>query len=127
MASVQPCTPSASLPTASEPWQSALSTFKNELTTRELALYGNARPENILEDLANLEKTQRTSSKTRRVMRGVKPLLDTVNDYGKALDVLANSQSVLPPLWGSLRVLLAVSLPKLPQLLQLSNHPVSPL
>jgi hypothetical protein len=91
-----------------EPWKEAVKRMEREFSEEEKDLFINARPENILKDILEMEEKQRRSSRTRQISDRVKPLLDAIEDYGKALDVLANSSSVLPPLWGSLRVLLTV-------------------
>lgn len=91
-----------------EPWQKAVEVFKRELTDQEKAVFTHARPEDILKDVNAQEQAQQKASRTRLLLTKIQPWLNTVNEYGKALDVLANSSSVLPPLWGCLRVLLTV-------------------
>lgn len=91
-----------------DPWQVAVQRFKSTLNEKETELFDKATAEEILNEVVKIEQYQRKSSKLRRWSDGIKPLLDVIDDYGRAFDVLANASSVLPPLWGSLRVLLIV-------------------
>ncbi|ORY06230.1 ankyrin repeat-containing domain protein [Clohesyomyces aquaticus] len=92
-----------------DPWAEAVAQFEQGLTTKEKSLYSDANPEDIAKEIISLEVQQHTSSKLRRVLARVQPLLDAVGDYGKALDVLSNTSSVMPPLWGAIRVVLMVA------------------
>lgn len=67
MNSIQPVSGSATHQATTEPWQKAVEHFRKELTDQEMILYVNARPEDILKDVRDLEETQRKSSKIRRV------------------------------------------------------------
>lgn len=90
-------------------WRKVIAQFENDLNQEEKVVFKYATLQGLLKDVAVLEETQRKSSKLRQLSVKIQPLLDAIEDYGKALDVLANASSVLPVIWGSLRVLLAVS------------------
>lgn len=67
--------------------------------------------EELYEIAARAEEAHRKSSKTRALMEKLQPLISTITQYSKAFDVLVNTSStVLSPLWGCLRILLAVSI-----------------
>lgn len=91
-----------------DPWQSAVQSFKSTLNEKETELFVKATAGEILKEVVELEENQRKLSKLRRWSIRIKPILDAIDDYGRAFDVLANASSVLPPLWGSLRLLLVV-------------------
>jgi hypothetical protein len=91
-------------------WQTAVQQFESSLNYQEKSIFASSTPAEILDDVNNLADAQRKSSKLRRASLRIKPLLDAIDDHGKALDVLANTSSFLPPIWGGLRVLLMVSL-----------------
>ncbi|KAF1997941.1 ankyrin, partial [Amniculicola lignicola CBS 123094] len=89
-----------------DPWTNALHQFQDALSPQEKIIYAISKPQDVLQDVINREQAHRKSSRLRNLSTKIKPFLDVLEDYGKSLDVLANTSSVLPPLWGALRVLL---------------------
>ncbi|KAF2116898.1 hypothetical protein BDV96DRAFT_37850 [Lophiotrema nucula] len=90
-----------------DPWKAACVDSTNGLTTEEKRVFLNTQPEDILNHIARLDRENRKSRKLRRSSTRLQPLLAKLEDYGKALDTIANSSPlVLPSLWGSLRLLL---------------------
>ncbi len=83
-------------------------TFVNHLTSDEQILLGAPDPADaILQDAVNLDKRHKSKSSGRKVAKKLKPLIDGINQYGIALDVLSNASSTfLCPFWGSVRVIL---------------------
>jgi hypothetical protein len=103
-------------------WQTAVLQLRNSLTEEETKLFLNSGPEDILRDIASLAE-KRKSSKLRQVSEKIQPVLDAMKDYGTALDVISNSASILPLLWGALRVVLRVSLHGDQQMSKFSGAP----
>ena len=94
-------------------WTRARDRYTEDLSDQERDLYDKATIDNIFYDASAAEKTHRAKSSTRRfTTQRLRPLLDAVAEYGKAMDVYANtSPLVLCPLWGSIRVVLHVGIP----------------
>ena len=93
-----------------DPWQRAVEDYREGLTAEEKLAFACSTPEDILRDVAEQDAAQRESSKTRAFAQKLQPLLSSIEQYGKALDVISNSSpTILSPLWGSLRILLRVS------------------
>ena len=91
-------------------WTRARDRYTEDLSGQERDLYNKATIDNIFYDASAAEKTHRANSSTRRfATQRLGPLLDAIAEYGKAIDVYANtSPLVLCPLWGSIRVVLHV-------------------
>jgi predicted DNA-binding protein YlxM (UPF0122 family) len=92
-----------------DPWQKAVHVYQQTLTEKERKLFSDSKAEDILHDVALQEAAQRERSRTRAFGDRIQPLLASIEQYGKALDILPNSSTlILSPLWGSLRILLRV-------------------
>ena len=73
-------------------------------------LFSAASPEYLLAGTLLSYQRHEANSKSFRLIKALEPFVSIVRDYGAALDVLANTYSlVLSPLWGSLRVLLRIA------------------
>jgi hypothetical protein len=98
---------SVALPTAA--WQTAKLRFMEGLSDDEQALFENATLENLFYGASVAFKKHEKGNKLRAVQLKLQPLIDGIEGYGKALDVFAQTSSlVLCPLWGSIRVVLHV-------------------
>lgn len=99
------------LPSA-DAWTRARDRYTEDLSDQERELYNKATIDNIFYDASAAEKIHRATSSTRKfVSQRLGPLLDGIAEYGKAIDVYANtSPLVLCPLWGSIRVILHVGI-----------------
>ena len=82
--------------------------FIKDLTPDEKRLLGAANlSDAILQDAVELDRRHKGKSSGRKAAQKLKPLVDGINQYGAALDVLSNSSSLfLCPIWGSMRVIL---------------------
>ena len=91
-------------------WTTARDRFVEDLSPEEQALYSNATVETIFYEASAAEKIHGSKSRSRRlVVEKLKPLVDAIEQYGTALDVIANTSAmVLCPLWGGIRVVLCV-------------------
>jgi len=70
----------------------------------------NATASNLYNDTASTERDDRLSSKTRRAISAIQPLVDKIEEYGKAMDAFANiAPNFLAPIWGSLRVVMVLA------------------
>jgi len=93
-------------------WESARERFLEGLPEKSKQLFETASPENLFSSANAVHSRYVVGSRLRKVQEKLQPMIDCVEDYGKALDVLANTSSLLLcPLWGSLRVLIHVSRP----------------
>ncbi|KAF2495524.1 hypothetical protein BU16DRAFT_610481 [Lophium mytilinum] len=90
-----------------QPWALAKARYTEDLSDEEQSLFETATLDNIFYRASAAEKKHKAESKTRAVHEKMRPLLEAVEDYGKAMDVYANTYSLaLAPIWGSIRVLL---------------------
>jgi len=88
-------------------WEAAQNRFLEGLSDNEKQLFETATPENLYSSANSLHGKYIADSRLRAIQQKLQPLVDCVEDYGKALDVFANASSLLLcPLWGSLRVLI---------------------
>ncbi|KAL8647244.1 MAG: hypothetical protein Q9226_006514 [Calogaya cf. arnoldii] len=61
----------------------------------------------LLDEVKAAENIHKDKSISRKVSQALKPLVNGINQYGAALDVISNSSSqFLCPVWGSMRVIL---------------------
>lgn len=96
---------------ATEPWEVAKSRFISGLTAENQAAFTSATLENLFHRSSAIFQGYQIDSTLWRAQIKLKPLLDAFEEYGKALDVYANMSSlIMGPLWGSLRVVLLVSI-----------------
>ncbi|KAL8706691.1 MAG: hypothetical protein Q9201_000325 [Fulgogasparrea decipioides] len=88
--------------------------FFENLSPNEKELFkATTIAEQLLEEVKIAEKVHKDKSISRKVSQLLKGFLDGINQYGAALDVISNSSStVLCPVWGSIRILLHVCIPK---------------
>jgi hypothetical protein len=97
-------------PGLSEPWIIAKDRFLDILDDREKVLFNEATLENLYYSASNLERKDRQNSKTRAVVRKLRPLVLAIENYGKAFDTYANIAPLyLAPIWGSIRIILVVA------------------
>lgn len=95
-----------------DPWAKAIEEYSKRLNQNERELFRNSTADDILAQVQHAERVHAKSSKTRKLVQKIQPLLAAIEQYGKALDVISSSSSsVLCPLWGSLRILLQVNNP----------------
>jgi hypothetical protein len=93
-----------------QPWETAKLRFFENLSPQEIDLYKNASLENLFYDASATQKKHARGSRMWRLQERMSPLIDSIEDYGKAMDVFVNTcPIVLSPLWGSIRVVLLVS------------------
>jgi len=92
-----------------DPWLVAHDRYLEGLTEHEKMLFSSATLENLFDSANDVHEHHRSSSRCRAFWMKIQPLVDAIEDYGKALDVYANASSlILCSLWGSIRVLLHV-------------------
>lgn len=59
---------------------------------------------------SNVEREDRLSSKVRNSIRAIHPLVDKIEEYGKAVGTYANmAPNFLTPIYGSFRVVLVIA------------------
>lgn len=62
-----------------------------DLDEEEKRLYFNATPETLLYEISAKEKIHGEKSKSRHLISSIQPFVDSIDHFGKALDVFANS------------------------------------
>lgn len=95
----------------SDAWIRAQDRYVEDLSEEEQQRYFKASPESLLEDASAAEKSHGMISSTRSVMEKLQPFVAAIEQYGEAVDVYSSTYSIaLGPIWGSIKVLLHVSL-----------------
>ncbi|KAF8856188.1 hypothetical protein BDZ45DRAFT_482027 [Acephala macrosclerotiorum] len=93
-----------------DPWIIARDQYVADLSQEERKVFENATLENILASSAEEQEKHQQQSRSRAVMRRLKPFFNALEEFGAAFDVISNTYSLaLAPLWGSLRVILMLS------------------
>jgi hypothetical protein len=99
-----------SLPIPTQPWEAAKERLREGLLPHEQSLYSSATLENLFYDASSSQKTHARGSRIWRLQERLAPLVESLEEYGKAMDVFVNTYPlILSPLWGSLRLVLLVS------------------
>ncbi|KAH8707014.1 hypothetical protein GQ44DRAFT_818027 [Phaeosphaeriaceae sp. PMI808] len=99
-----------SLPIPTQPWEAARAKFLEALSEEESARFKNATLENLFYDASAAQKGHAQKSRSWLVQERLSSLVDSVADYGKALDVYSNTYGlIMSPIWGSLRVVLHIA------------------
>ena len=91
-------------------WARVKARYTEDLSEEEKHLFYQATPESLLYDASAAEKTHREESTSRSVMEKLQPMIATIEEYGKAMDIYSNIYPLaLSPLWGSIRIVLHVN------------------
>ncbi|KKY13458.1 putative zinc finger protein [Diplodia seriata] len=101
-----------SLPIPTEPWERAKLRFLEGLTEEEQANFRSATLETIYYQADVAHRDHQQKSKLHACRQKLRPFLDTLEAYGKGLDVISNTaivSMVMAPLWGSIRVALQIA------------------
>lgn len=95
---------------STDPWILARESYLSTLTEEQKELFVYASLENVLGTATAENRSYQENSKSVAWMAKLKPFIDAIENYGKALDVYSNTYSpIMCPLWGSIRVLLQVT------------------
>lgn len=82
-----------------------------DLDEDEKKIFATASLENLFYTASAAQKEHETESRSRAISSKLEPFVAAIDQYGSALDVISNTYSLaMAPLWGSIRVLLHVSL-----------------
>lgn len=99
-------TQNASSPNA---WTQACNRFTEDLSEDEKRVYFQATPETIFYQASAVDKISYDSSHTRKFLLKLQPFVESIKQYGAALDVISQTYPlVLSPLWGFIRIVLHV-------------------
>jgi hypothetical protein len=91
-------------------WTVARNRYLETLDPTERLLFHEATIENLYYSTSVINSADSKSSKVRRAIEAVQPLVDKIESYGKAMDAYANiSPTFLSPIWGSIRVVLILA------------------
>lgn len=94
-----------------DPWQAAYAAYIKDLNAEEQALFATATLDNLLASTDTAQKQHKEESRSRYIFDKLQPLVDAIDQYGRALDAYASTYSLaMGPIWGSIRVLLHVIL-----------------
>ena len=98
-------------PFSQDAWTRARDRFVEDLSEKKKTVYYQSSLEMIFYDASAAQKSHSAASQSLRVANRLKPLTSAIQQYGSALDVYANAYPLaLSPLWGSLRIILHVSM-----------------
>jgi hypothetical protein len=101
-----------SVPT--EPWEAAKARFLEELSDQEKYHFKEAKTDNlsiehIFYSASAAHALYKNDSKLAAASKKLRPLVETLEDFSKAMDVFANTSPLfICPIWGSVRVVLQV-------------------
>ncbi|KAH9224069.1 hypothetical protein DL95DRAFT_453041 [Leptodontidium sp. 2 PMI_412] len=85
--------------------------YIQDLSPKEKEIFANATLDNIFHSARDAFKAHENASSSRVFIAKLQPLIESIAQYGGALDVFSNAASfVLCPLWGNLRVILHAGL-----------------
>ena len=90
-------------------WAKARERFIEDLEEPERLMFAEASLENIFYSASAAQKTHQEGSRSLYLASKLDTLLASINQYGKAMDVLSQASPFICPLWGALRVLIHVS------------------
>lgn len=95
-----------------EPWTNAKNRFLDSLPDdADRQIFQEASLENLFYTASAGFQHHEFTSKIAKARKKLKPVLESLDGYSKALDVLSQSSaSILCPLWGSLRIVLHLAL-----------------
>ena len=90
-------------------WTRARDRFVQDLSESEQRLFFQASAESVLYSVSAANRIHEEQSSMRKILAKIQPFVSAVEQYGKALDVYANTYPlVMGPLWGSIRIVLHV-------------------
>lgn len=97
--------------TPTDPWILTRNRYMEDLDEDEQKIFATASLENLFYTASVAQKEHKAESKSRAISSRLEPFVTAIDQYGSALDVVSNTYSLaMAPLWGSIRVLLHVSL-----------------
>lgn len=92
------------------PLERAKQRFLADLPDQQRHLFQTAGLENVYYTASNTLSEHCAKSHFSKSLAKIQPLMNALKQYGRALDVYANSSSIfMSPIWGSVRVLLAIA------------------
>ena len=93
-----------------DPWEKARTRHLERLDPDEAVLFKEATIQNLYYATSNANRDDKLKSKMRSVIAAIQPLVNKIEEYGKAMDAFANiAPTFLAPIWGSLRVVLVLA------------------
>lgn len=93
-------------------FERALRSFKAHLTPVEQGSFAGTTLEDVRLTVASIQKTQITERTNKNVAR-LRKFLEAVESYSKVLDVFVNINDFVAFVWGPIKYLLLVSIPKM--------------
>lgn len=82
--------------------------FKNRLTATELQKFKGTTLQDVKKTLIDIEKRQETQRELRNLTR-IRGFLDTMEQFGKVIELFTNSSNMVAFVWGPLKFLLQTS------------------
>ena len=93
-------------------FERALRSFKAHLTPVEQNSFTGTTLEDVRLTIASIQKTQITERTNKNVAR-LRKFLEAIESYSKVLDVFVNINDFVAFVWGPIKYLLLVSLPRM--------------
>jgi hypothetical protein len=89
--------------------------FFESLTTDEQQIFkATTLSSGLFQEVQEVDAQHKDHSISRKVSSALRPFIDVIEQYGRALDVFANSSEFLCPIWGGIRIVLHVRIPNCP-------------
>jgi hypothetical protein len=84
--------------------------FLASLSPDEIVLFQATKTaESLLQEVETANIEHKDASSSRKAGTTLLPFIAGIEQYGQAIDVFANSNDLLCPIWGSIRIILHVS------------------
>lgn len=84
--------------------------FLASLSPDESALFEATKTaDSLLKEVESANNEHKDASVSRKAGAALLPFIAGIEQYGQAIDVFANSNDLLCPIWGSIRIILHVS------------------
>ena len=93
-------------------FERALRSFKAHLTPVEQGSFAGTTLEDVRLTVASIQKTQITERTNKNVAR-LRKFLEAIESYSKVLDVFVNINDFVAFVWGPIKYLLLVSMPRM--------------
>lgn len=96
---------------STDPWEVACIRYLEDLDEDEKNMFTSASPETLYYSTSVAQKEHQNESRSRALSGKLQPFVAAICQYGEILDVYSNAYPlIMAPLWGSVRVLLHVSI-----------------
>jgi tetratricopeptide (TPR) repeat protein len=90
------------------PFERALAQFKIGLKKREQEAFKKTTLSDLKKEIGELQEKQHASRRLQGLHR-IQPFLEAMDQFGKAIDIFANTNEIIAYIWGPVKLLLSIS------------------